>query len=177
MPPAPQVSGAAADRSSFDEAAQVQFAHRPLSEVVVVEMFCGSGRLGASLRMEGFDAFGVDHIVSKHAACSVLQLDLCEPESVKHFWELISDPSVGYVHCAPPCGTASRVRDIQFPGAPPQLRSVQQPEGLPDLESINAIRVEKANSLYQVTLDVCANFASLMVNTFPLRTLCAATSG
>ena len=108
MPPAPQVSGAAADRSSFDEAAQVQFAHRPLSEVVVVEMFCGSGRLGASLRMEGFDAFGIDHIVSKQAACSVLQLDFCEPESVKHFWELISDPSVGYVHCAPPCGTASR---------------------------------------------------------------------
>ena len=155
MPPAPQVSGAAADRSSFDEAAQVQFANRPLSEVVVVEMFCGSGRLGASLRMEGFDAFGIDHIVSKRAACSVLQLDLCEPESVKHFWELISDPSVGYVHCAPPCGTASRARDIQFPGAPPQLRSVQQPEGLPDLESVNAIRVEKANSLYQVTLEVC----------------------
>ena len=47
---------------------------------------------------------------------------------MKHFWGLSSDPSVGHVHCAPPCGTASRARDIQFPGAPPSCGACSSPK-------------------------------------------------
>ena len=76
--------------------------------MVVVEVFCGSGRLTASLKQEGFDAFGIDHVVLKHAACSVLKLDLLCRESAAHLWRIVADSAVQFIHFAPPCGTASR---------------------------------------------------------------------
>ena len=76
--------------------------------MVVVEVLCGSGRLTASLKQEGFDAFGIDHVVLKHAACSVLKLDLLCRESAAHLWRIVADPAVQFIHFAPPCGTASR---------------------------------------------------------------------
>ncbi|CAE7241857.1 unnamed protein product [Symbiodinium sp. CCMP2592] len=127
---------------------------QPLSEVVTVEVFCGTGRLSASLRSEGFDAFGVDHVVGKTACCSVLQLDLTCEASIAHLWSILKDPAVKFIHFAPPCGTASRARDIQFPGAPPVLRNESHPEGVPDLSEIPALRVQKANMLYKLTLEL-----------------------
>ncbi|CAE7428234.1 car [Symbiodinium sp. CCMP2592] len=105
--------------------------------VVTVEVFCGTGRLSASLRSEGFDAFGVDHVAS-----------------IAHLWSILKDPAVKFIHFAPPCGTASRARDIQFPGAPPVLRNESHPEGVPDLSEIPALRVQKANMLYKLTLEL-----------------------
>ena len=127
---------------------------RPLGEVVTLEVFCGSGRLTASLKREGFDAFGIDHNVLKTASCSVLQLDLTQEDATSHLWSIVKDPAVQFIHFAPPCGTASRARDIQFKGAPPILRSPKQPHGVDGLEGLNATRVAKANSLYQLTLEV-----------------------
>ena len=101
-------AAAAADRSSFDEAARQFLSGLPLSGVVCVELFAGSARLTSSLGREGFDSFGVDHVVSKQASGSILQLDLNDPQSVEHLWRIISDPAVKYIHCAPPCGTAAR---------------------------------------------------------------------
>ena len=65
---------------------QVAFgnAGRPLGEVVALEVFCGSGRLTASIKREGFDACGVDHNVLKTASCSVLQLDLTQEDAASH---------------------------------------------------------------------------------------------
>ncbi|CAE7664604.1 car [Symbiodinium sp. CCMP2592] len=127
---------------------------QPLSKLVTVEVFCGTGRLSASLRSEGFDAFGVDHVVGKTACCSVLQLDLTCADSIAHLWSILKDPAVKFIHFAPPCGTASRARDIQFPGAPPVLRNESHPEGVPDLSEIPALRVQKANMLYKLTLEL-----------------------
>ena len=120
--------------------------------MVVVEVFCGSGRLTASLKQEGFDAFGIDHVALKHAACSKLDL-LCR-DSAAHLWRIVADPAVQFIHFAPPCGTASRARDIQFPGAPQALRSEARPEGVDGLVGVNATRVRKANELYKTTLEL-----------------------
>ena len=126
-----------------------------LSGIVCVELFAGSARLTSSLGREGFDSFGVDHVVSKQAAGSILQLDLVDPQCVDHLWKILSDPAVRYVHCAPPCGTATRARDIQFPGAPAVLRTEARPQGVEGLEGLNAVRVAKANALYALVLDIC----------------------
>ncbi|CAE7385001.1 unnamed protein product, partial [Symbiodinium sp. KB8] len=147
------VYAAGARRSQAD---QVAFGNsgRPLGEVVALEVFCGSGRLTASLKREGFDAFGVDHNVLKTASCSVLQLDLTQEDAASHLWSIVKDPAVQFIHFAPPCGTASRARDIQFKGAPPILRSTLQPQGVDGLEGLDATRVAKANLPYQLTLEV-----------------------
>ncbi|CAE7763397.1 car [Symbiodinium sp. CCMP2592] len=145
---------AASDRTVAAEATLQRLEGQPLSEVVTVEVFCGTGRLSASLRSEGFDAFGVDHVVGKTACCSVLQLDLTCEASIAHLWSILKDPAVKFIHFAPPCGTASRARDIQFPGAPPVLRNESHPEGVPDLSEIPALRVQKANMLYKLTLEL-----------------------
>ena len=122
--------------------------------MVVVEVFCGSGRLTASLKQEGFDAFGIDHVVLKHAACSVLKLDLLCRDSAAHLWRIVADPAVQFIHFAPPCQTASRARDIQFSGAPQALRSEARPEGVDGLVGVSAMRVRKANELYKTTLEL-----------------------
>ena len=123
--------------------------------MVVVEVFCGSGRLSASLKREGFDAFGVDHMVSRQAACSVLKLDLCSELDRAHLWSLVRDPAVRFVHFTPPRGTANRARDIRFEGASVQLRSPTYPEGVPGLHGVQALRVSKANSLYSLVFELC----------------------
>ena len=104
---------------------------------MALEVFCGSGRLTASIKREGFDAFGVDHNVLKTASCSVLQLDLTQEDATSHLWSIVRDPAVQFIHFAPPCGTASRARDIQFKGAPPILRSTKQPHGVDGLEGLD----------------------------------------
>ena len=103
-----------------------------------MELFAGSARLTSSLGGEGFDSFGVDHVVAKQASGSILQLDLNDPLSVQHLWRILADPAVRYIHCAPPCGTATRASDIQFPGAPAVLRTEAKPQGIEGLEGINA---------------------------------------
>ena len=120
-----------------------------------MELFAGSARLTSSLGGEGFDSFGVDHVVAKQASGSILQLDLNDPLSVEHLWKILADPAVRYIHCAPPCGTATRARDIQFPGAPAVLRAEAKPQGIEGLEGINAVRVAKANALYSLVLSIC----------------------
>ena len=55
-----------------------------------------------------------------------------------------------YVHMGPPCGTASRAREIRASRSshgPPPLRSTQFPEGLPRLTGPNKTRVDQANRL------------------------------
>ena len=62
-----------------------------------------------------------------------------------------------YVHFAPPCGTASRSREIRRKNQdgtpadldPQPLRSDDHPDGLPGLEGVAKGKVEAANVLYK----------------------------
>ncbi|CAE7296178.1 car, partial [Symbiodinium sp. CCMP2592] len=124
-----------------------------LDEVVVVEVFCGTGRLSSSLKQEGFDSFGVDSSVSKFACCSVLKLDLTCLDASTHLWTILKDPAVKFVHFAPPWGTAYRAK----PGSSRAiLRSELHPEGVGDLGGLDATRVSKANQLYTLALEMCS---------------------
>ena len=99
------------------------------------------------------DSVGVDHIAHKHLIAPLVRLDLVPDSGFSLLMELISNPNCMYVHFAPPCGTASRARDIQRHGQrmPARSRSDEHPDGLPDLEPSLKARLEAANILYEVT--------------------------
>ena len=122
---------------------------------VIIEVFCGSARVTASLRAIGMtSAFGVDHDTSKAvAAAKVLDLSTKHGQDVLLTW--LQSPMVVGLFIAPPCGTCSLARCIQLrdshgrpiPGPRP-LRTKEFPEGLPDLKDIERRRVSQANRLY-----------------------------
>ena len=63
-----------------------------------------------------------------------------------------------FVWLAPPCGTASLARQVPLPGHRPRpqpLRSWEYPDGLPSLNEWDQDRVQKANTLYECTGQVC----------------------
>ena len=119
-----------------------------------IEIFSGSGRLTATLRMCGLkESYGIDHLVSKHVRSPTLKLDLNTEDGRAVLFQLLEDPDLCYVHLAPPCGTASRARDLRRREGydPPQLRTEWKPDGLDNLPPVLAKRVQLANSLYHLT--------------------------
>ena len=124
----------------------------PISEFFAIELFAGSAGLTASLRALGLrQSFGVDHYIPKAVRGPVLTLDLTVPANVDILFERLRSPMLVYVHMGPPCGAASRAREIRVSRAshgPPPLRSMEHPDGLPHLTGTNRTRVDQANRLY-----------------------------
>ena len=65
---------------------------------------------------------------------------------------MIFDKDAGFNSFAPPCGTASRSREIRRSGGPDPkpLRSDEFPEGLPGLTGTDLARVESAKQVIRV---------------------------
>eukprot|EP00973_Karenia_brevis_P093263 12416494-Karenia_brevis.AAC.1 len=80
----------------------------------VVETFCGCGRLSSFMEEAGFDALGIDYAGNKDKpTCKHIYIDLSTPSGQAAFWTIIAEREPVFVHFAPPCGTASRARDIR----------------------------------------------------------------
>jgi len=127
---------------------------KSLHDLFCIEIFSGSGRLTAAVRLCGMkESYGVDHLVSKHVRSPTLKLDLNTEDGRAVLLQLLEDPDLCYIHMAPPCGTSSRARDLRrrYGYDPPQLRTELQPDGLPNLPPVLAKRVQLANSLYHFT--------------------------
>jgi hypothetical protein len=115
------------------------------------EVFCGCARLTKALCLAGFDATGVDCKENKDRPESKsIVIDLGTKYGQRQFSELLHDPDVDLVTFAPPCGTASRSREIRRKDGPDPkpLRSDDQPDGLPSLTGVDYTRVQQANELY-----------------------------
>ena len=71
---------------------------------------------------------------------------------------MLDDEDLVFLHFAPPCGTASRARDIRRTDGydPPKLRSTCAPDGLPFLTGVLQDRVTAANELYSFTGRLCS---------------------
>ena len=142
------------------------FASPPLSRPFCLEIFAGSGRLTASLRAAGLDAWGLDWKGGKLVpeTPAMLMVNVLAEEDQKILACLLDHPNLQFVHMAPPCGTASRARDKPVgPGkyAPPKLRSEAHPLGLPDLARDHPEllpQVEAANFIYII----CANTGRIL---------------
>ena len=127
-----------------------------LKNPVILEIFCGSARVTACLKMIGLtSSFGVDHIKGKAVStCKVADLTTQEGQQLLLTW--LDAPNVEGVFLAPPCGTCSLARNIilrdckgrPLPGPVP-LRSHFHPEGLLNLSPKNRKRVSLANTLYE----------------------------
>eukprot|EP00973_Karenia_brevis_P017640 2421448-Karenia_brevis.AAC.1 len=102
----------------------------------VIEAFCGCGRLSSFMEDAGFNALGIDYSANKDKpTCTHIYIDLATPSGQAAFWTIIAERKPVFVHFAPPCGTASRAREIRRRVGPdPQpLRSSQYPEGIPSI--------------------------------------------
>ena len=120
-----------------------------------LEVFCGQALLTKELQKAGFAATGIDHKGNKdRPLAKTVWLDLATKSGQLQFWDYIRTGRVRYVHFAPPCGTASRAREVRRRGIDPKpLRSAEFPDGLPDLRGPDRDRVEVANLLYKFTAD------------------------
>ena len=128
----------------------------------MLELFCGTAGLSASLRQMGFEVIAVDKIVSKSPKVMVTKLDLTQHATQQLVLEWIRLPQVKAVFVAPPCGTASKARTIQLEGQdnlPQPLRTMEFPDGVDGLTGWNFLRVEQSNILYdyvsQVYMECC----------------------
>ena len=85
-------------------------------------------------------ACGVDHIRHKHAKGPDVSLDLASHEHQEILLAWISSGAVAAVAIAPPCGTASRAREIPQHGGPQPLRSHEQRSRRPSTSLRTATR-------------------------------------
>ena len=121
-----------------------------------LELFCGCGELTVALGNAGFAAIGID--CKDKPRGPFLVLDLASDDALDVILRLIADKRVVLVHIAPPCGTASRAREIRCRGVDPKpLRTDEHPDGVPGLSGEDLKRVEQANKLYDFTAKlICA---------------------
>lgn len=127
----------------------------------MVEIFAGGATLTAMAKSCGLaNSIAVDKVKKRNCRASIIQLNLLEPDHRALLDEWLSSPLCVWIHLAPVCGTASRARDIQVePDDPVPLRSVDFPEGLPNLSESDATRVQLANLLYEYSCKVFATAA------------------
>ena len=108
-----------------------------------LEIFAGSARLTASLRRSGFtDSVGLDSKLRARLPAPVLCIDLLDDKSRPIVDSLLDSPNLCYIHFRPPV----------TPG-----RSLQHPDGLPDLQARDSTlydRVSRVNRLWNLTGEI-----------------------
>eukprot|EP00971_Amphidinium_carterae_P274101 5439917-Amphidinium_carterae.1 len=123
---------------------------------MAVEVFAGSAGLSRALTAKGLRAIPFDCAANRQRVQQTcFTADLLTDDGQKVVWDAIKDPSTVYVHLSPPCGHASRSRDLSAGlHDPMSLRSAAYPQGLPGLNDVDATLVAAANSLYYFAADV-----------------------
>ena len=130
---------------------------------VVFEIFAGSARLTSAFRTRGWTCcHGVDHEQKPNSTCDLLIADLTSSKGQALLWYWLKCPHLVGLWIAPCCGTASLARLIprydelgHLMSSPKPLRSFQHPDGLPNLQGPDLIRVRQANLCYEITADLC----------------------
>ena len=101
--------------TSFDDTPpfHVELLEKPCGVVAVFELFAGSANLTRFMSLRGFDAFAFDYARNKQqvkAPCALV--DLSTQAGQMFVLELYSQFFVLITSLSPPCGTASRAREI-----------------------------------------------------------------
>ena len=140
--------------------------NRSINELLVIEIFSGSCNLSTAFVKRGFQALAIDYVPSHKFRTLIFDLTLRADQLL--LLDIISTQRPFLVWLAPPCGTASRARNIPVQNkygksfAEP-LRSDIFPDGLPSLENIDLDRVLAANTLYELCENVCRLCDSLQI--------------
>ena len=131
---------------------------QPMANALIIEVFAGTSRVTASLRHFGmFNCFGVDHLRANNVAAPVSIADLTSAEGIALLYSWLDNPAVVGIFLAPPCGTASRARNIPLKGkrkAPEPLRDDANPNGKKNLKWLDKLKISKSNKLYHLTSEL-----------------------
>eukprot|EP00973_Karenia_brevis_P088301 12244015-Karenia_brevis.AAC.1 len=101
------------------EEARAHTSSTSISRPFSIEIFSGCGRLTAALKAVGLDAVAIDYARNKDAKSGTfVSLDLLSDEGTTALFVLLDNPNLVYVHIAPPCGTATRAREIRRRAGP-----------------------------------------------------------
>ena len=169
LPDSPQATEESGNQSA--ETRRPQF----LQGCWILEIFAGTAAMVAAAAAEGLGrSVGIDHVRLASRRGKVIQLDLLLPSHRQLLWKWLRAPGLVAVWLAPPCGTASRAREIPLrrDSEPRPLRTSENPAGRPDLSPDEAERVGKANSLYRITAEIwsfCLQHDILVVIENPYR--------
>eukprot|EP00435_Cladocopium_sp_Y103_P015220 s5327_g3.t1 len=109
----------------------------------------------------GFSVLSIDH-EGNNSIVPIVQLDLTSDSGQQILWDILQSPNLLGIHLGLPCGTASRAREkpvsqaLRAQGAPnpPPLRSASCPLGLPHLSAFHQAKVDSANRLYALAVEV-----------------------
>ena len=97
----------------------------------------------------------------------IVTLDLTTLSGQKILWEILDSDRLWATHLGLPCGTSSRARDrpvamnlqrLRVP-SPKPLRSADHAMGLPSISQFDRIKVQKANILYALGLEIILRLA------------------
>ena len=121
------------------------------SQTLFVELCAGTASLSCHVQAWGISVLPVDYDRNRfNSKLPIIKIDLTQPVQVSLVLELIQNGTVDIVAAAPPCGTASRAREIPLPDGtgPVPLRNAEFPRGIPGLSDFNQHKVHKANQVY-----------------------------
>ena len=156
---------------------------RDAAQLFCLEVFSGTAGVTAQLRQLGLKAsFGVDRLRSKQALAPIVKLDLTKEHDQLRVLNLLEIPELIFVWMGPPCGTASLARAIRMDKddhGPPELRTLEWPDGVPWIEQRFVARLTAANRLYSHTKDIvkrCLTLGILFVVENPKTSLFWETS-
>ena len=118
----------------------------------MLEVFAGSAVLCSVAKQQGlYGSIAVDKVQKRGSRASIIRLDLTRDVDCHLLESWLSSDLLLWVHLAPVCGTASRAREIRIhPSDPKPLHSSDYPDGLPNLDGRDELRVQIANRLFQV---------------------------
>ena len=129
----------------------------PNDSLLFIEACCGCALLSSCVAKLGFEVMPIDFEGNKQRPyMHVIQLDLRKRETWQFLRYVAESRRPFHFHAAPPCGTASRARDIPMSSTdhgPPPLRSERWPLVFPNLSGFWAGKVLSANQIY---LQLCA---------------------
>jgi hypothetical protein len=122
-----------------------------------LELFGGCAKLTRCLQQQDFESTAVDYTRNRSTpVAATILLDLTTVQGQTIIRRALRSGKVKFLHMAPPCGTASRAREIPLAPhvrakgvrEPKPLRSAKYPSGLPTLEGSDLERVLAANTLF-----------------------------
>ena len=140
-----------------------RFSGRPISDLLIIEVFAGTARLSITAREAGFRSLSVDKTCDRCTSAHIAIFDLTRREDVESLKQIISEErfNIVWIHFAPACGTCSRAREKQLPSleaqgisVPKPLRSDEEPLGFSWLSGVDKIRVDAANLTYLHTCEL-----------------------